>query len=174
MGRGLENKVIQEFDRSNVGGNFYFSLKKTTRPNVLIAEDDDFDFKHLEETFEKIEFHPNITRAEDGLQLLNIIAQYDLNKKEIEENPFVAIVLDLKMPNFTGLEALNTLRKHKNLHIQDIPVIVLTTSMFEEDVMEARDLGVIDFILKPDTQRETTQICNEIKRVILGLSASHD
>lgn len=57
------------------------------------------------------------------------------------------ILLDLNMPKMDGREALKEIRSDKNL--KSVPVIVLTTSKAEEDIIKTYDLGVNSFITKP-------------------------
>jgi len=59
------------------------------------------------------------------------------------------ILLDLNMPRKDGREALKEIKGHP--HLRRIPVVVLTTSKAEEDILRTYDLGVSGFIVKPVT-----------------------
>lgn len=68
--------------------------------------------------------------------------------KVIEEEKPDIVLLDLFMPGMTGIEVLERIRSNPN--IKDTKVIVLTINNKEEDKQKAKDLGVIDFLLKQE------------------------
>lgn len=85
--------------------------------------------------------------VEDGEELMN----YLNNKgkyadKEKYSKPGI-ILLDLNMPKVDGREALKEIKA--NAHLRSIPIVVLTTSKAEEDILKTYNLGVNSFITKP-------------------------
>ena len=64
----------------------------------------------------------------------------------LDGNPAV-ILLDLKLPKVDGLEVLRTIREHANL--RSIPVVMLTSSQEESDLVRAYELGVNAYVVKP-------------------------
>lgn len=119
---------------------------------ILIAEDDDEDF-YITQKALKMGIIDNILyRVKDGEELLD----YLLHRKHYahEKNaPWPDIIfLDLNMPKMDGREALKVIKQHKVL--KRIPVIALTTSEAEDDILHAYTLGANSFIKKPITFKE--------------------
>ncbi len=75
------------------------------------------------------------------------------------------ILLDLNMPRKDGREALQEIKADPRL--RSIPVVVLTTSKAEEDILRAYDLGVNSFILKPVTFRVAGGNHKDIEQVLV-------
>lgn len=115
---------------------------------ILMADDDDDDFLLTKKALKESKLLNTLVRVHDGEELLH----YLLNKGEYEtiptERPGV-ILLDLNMPRKDGREALKEIKSNPDL--QDIPVVVFTTSKAEEDIYKSYKLGVNSFITKPVT-----------------------
>ena len=85
----------------------------------------------------------------DGEELMHYLRhQNDFSNPEKSPEPSL-ILLDLNMPRMDGREALREIKSDPKL--RHIPVVVLTTSRAEEDVVRSYDLGVNSFIAKPVT-----------------------
>jgi len=116
---------------------------------ILIAEDDPEDRMLAREALEESRLANHIKFVEDGEDLLD----YLLNRgrwTDPDQAPRPGIILlDLNMPRKDGREALREIKAHPDL--RRIPVIVLTTSNAEEDILRSYDLGVSSFIVKPVT-----------------------
>lgn len=101
------------------------------------------------EALEESRLANHVRFVEDGEELLD----YLLNRgqwSDPEQAPRPGIILlDLNMPRKDGREALREIKAHPDL--RRIPVIVLTTSHAEEDILRTYDLGVSSFIVKPVT-----------------------
>jgi len=107
---------------------------------ILVVEDDDIDFMTVQRSFRELGVPNPVMRAldgEDGLAFLT---------REGETRPGL-ILLDLNMPRMNGIEFLAHLRKRPELN--DIPVVVLTTSGEAGDRVAAFDLIVSGFMVKP-------------------------
>ncbi|MBU6301408.1 MAG: response regulator [Verrucomicrobia bacterium] len=127
----------------------------TSSGTILILADDDPDDRLLtREAFEEAGYQGDFRFVEDGRQLLEYL---DLSRKSL---PGV-ILLDLNMPRMSGFEALRELKADPAL--RSIPIIVLTTSNADEDVLRSYDLGGNSFITKPASFAELTGVA---KRVI--------
>jgi CheY-like chemotaxis protein len=85
----------------------------------------------------------NITVAENGEKALAVLKGDDVNQPLWPD----LILLDLNMPKLGGLEVLSEIKKDPQLRI--IPVVVLTTSQREEDVVKSYDLQASGYIRKP-------------------------
>lgn len=116
---------------------------------ILIAEDDAEDRMLVKDALDESRLVNDLRFVENGEELLD----YLLNKNKYEDkdhNPLPGLILlDLNMPKMDGREALREIKKHPELRV--IPVVVLTTSQAEEDILRTYDLGVSSFITKPVT-----------------------
>jgi CheY-like chemotaxis protein len=117
--------------------------------HILIAEDDAEDRMLTTEAMNESRLVNRIDFVEDGEELmdyLNNIGKYSDSKNY----PLPGLILlDLNMPRKDGREALREIKSSP--HLKKIPVIILTTSKAEEDIIRTYDLGVNSFITKPVT-----------------------
>jgi CheY-like chemotaxis protein len=111
--------------------------------NILLVEDDQVDVMNVRRAFEKNRIANPLFVAGDGIEALEML--------RAEEVPLTRriILLDLNMPRMTGIEFLRELRKDAKL--MHTPVIVLTTSNDDRDKIEAYNLNVAGYLLKPVT-----------------------
>ena len=115
--------------------------------NILLVEDDRVDIMNVRRSFKKANIANPLFTAQNGLEALDILR----GKSEEVQMPETRrlILLDLNMPKMGGLEFLHELRADPAL--KRTPVIVLTTSDQEKDRVEAYNLNVAGYILKPVT-----------------------
>jgi CheY-like chemotaxis protein len=97
----------------------------------------------------------------DGQDLLDYLRHEGRWTAEDAPRPGI-ILLDLNMPKKDGREALAEIKADPRL--RHIPVVVLTTSKAEEDVVRAYDLGVNSFIAKPVTFEGLVEVMNTLSR----------
>ena len=112
-----------------------------------MADDDVEDRMLAKEALDESRLANTISFVEDGQELLDYLfnnGKYADRKKYPKPG---IILLDLNMPKKDGREALKEIKAEKSL--RSIPVIVLTTSKAEEDIVRSYDLGVNSFITKP-------------------------
>jgi len=115
--------------------------------NILLIEDDEVDVMNVQRAFKKNNITNPLYVAANGLEALDILrGQGDLPNMPHERR---LILLDLNMPKMNGIEFLRELRLDPEL--KPIPVIVLTTSNEDRDKVEAYNLNVAGYILKPVT-----------------------
>ncbi|MGI9493355.1 MAG: response regulator [Geminicoccaceae bacterium] len=115
--------------------------------SILVADDDPDDRLMIEEAFVENRVANKIAFVEDGEQLLAYLRHED-EFADTANEPYPGIILlDLNMPRKDGREALRELKADPKLC--RIPVIVLTTSEAEEDILKTYGLGVSSFITKP-------------------------
>ncbi len=125
-------------------------LDKNGRPiTIVVADDDPDDRMMIEEAFEENRLKNNLAFVEDGEQLIDYLRGEGAYADDERRNPVGVILLDLNMPRMDGREALKIIKSDPGL--QRIPVVVLTTSKAEEDILRTYDLGVSSFITKPVT-----------------------
>jgi CheY-like chemotaxis protein len=116
---------------------------------ILIAEDDEEDRMLARDALEESRLANPIFFVEDGVELLDYLHRRD-RYAELGDSPRPGLILlDINMPRMTGLEALREIKEDPDL--RRIPVIILTTSRADEDIIRSYDLGVNSFISKPVT-----------------------
>ncbi|WP_404789496.1 response regulator [Altericista sp. CCNU0014] len=116
--------------------------------NILLVEDDEVDVMNVRRAFKKGGVSHPLFVANNGLEALNML------KSQRGQRPVVPsdrrlILLDLNMPKMGGIEFLQALRSDPNL--KSIPVVVLTTSGEDRDRVQAYNLNVAGYLLKPVT-----------------------
>ncbi|VEP11595.1 Response regulator containing a CheY-like receiver domain and an HTH DNA-binding domain [Hyella patelloides LEGE 07179] len=116
--------------------------------NILLVEDDEVDVMNVKRAFKKYKIGNPLYTAGNGLEALAMLQGQNGQLPQVPENRRL-ILLDLNMPKMNGLEFLNQLREDENL--KRTPVIVLTTSDEDKDRIEAYNLNVAGYILKPVT-----------------------
>jgi len=116
-------------------------------PVIVIAEDDPAHRLLTIKALQSSGLRNRIQEIEDGVELMDfLLRQGRYAGKPALPYPMV-ILLDLNMPRKNGLEALSEIKT--NPRLRRIPVIVLTTSAEEQDVVRSYDLGANSFITKP-------------------------
>ena len=111
--------------------------------NILLVEDDQVDVMNVRRAFEKNRIANPLFFASNGLEALEM-----LRSGRIPDARRI-VLLDLNMPRMSGLEFLREIRADPALH--STVVIVLTTSNDERDKIEAYNLNVAGYLLKPVT-----------------------
>lgn len=114
---------------------------------ILLVEDNPSDSELAIRALKKNNLANHIELVEDGEQALDFIfARGKYSKRAGNAKPKV-IFLDLKLPKVDGLEVLREIKSHEESKY--IPVVVLTSSKEERDIMESYKLGVNSYIIKP-------------------------
>ena len=111
--------------------------------NILLVEDDQIDVMNVRRAFDRNRISNPLIVASDGAEALDM-----LRNGRVPGNRRI-VLLDLNMPRMSGIEFLRELRKDPVLHLT--PVVVLTTSNDERDKVEAYNLNVAGYLLKPVT-----------------------
>jgi CheY-like chemotaxis protein len=123
-------------------------LGKNIQPvTFLMAEDDPDDRLLIKEAFRANHATDSIHFVKDGVELLDYLRQQDKYTKPGDAPAPDLILLDLNMPRKDGREALEEIKTDP--HLRHIPVVVLTTSNAEEDIMRCYDSGATSYIIKP-------------------------
>jgi two-component system, response regulator len=114
---------------------------------LLLVEDNPDDVELTLHTFEDFKFTNRIHVARDGAEALDFIFCHGrYASRNIQDRPRV-ILLDIKLPKVDGLEVLRQLKADSAARL--IPVVMLTSSQEERDVVESYRLGVNSYITKP-------------------------
>lgn len=113
---------------------------------ILLVEDDYRDVELTLAALEEINLANKIDVVNDGEAALDYLFKRKNFENRESGNP-VVIMLDLKMPKVSGLEVLKQIKGSKELHT--IPVVILTSSKMESDLISSYSLGVNAYVVKP-------------------------
>ena len=127
---------------------------------ILLAEDDPDDRYLISEAIDENQLNVQLHIVEDGEELLDFLLQRGKYANRVEFPLPELILLDLNMPRMDGREALEAIKNHPDL--RRIPVVVLTTSRAEEDVLRTYDIGISGYIPKPVTFTGLLEVMNAI------------
>lgn len=111
--------------------------------NILLVEDDQVDVMNVKRAFDKNRIANPLFVAADGLEGLQKLRSGEMPRERR------LILLDLNMPRMNGIEFLREVRRDPQL--QHTAVVVLTTSNDEKDKIDAYNLNVAGYLLKPVT-----------------------
>jgi CheY-like chemotaxis protein len=127
-----------------------FSLRKTDRmmnlKEILLVEDSDNDVELTTEALRSIGLVNRIVVARDGAEALDYFYKRGGFADRLGGLP-VVVLLDLKLPKVSGLEVLKALKS--DARFSSTPVVVLTSSREERDLVDGYRLGVNAFVVKP-------------------------
>ncbi len=123
---------------------------------ILVAEDDEDDRLLMQDALEENRLANDLHFVGDGEELMDYL-RHQGNYADPKSAPRPSLILlDLNMPRKDGREALKEIKADPDL--RQIPVVVLTTSKAEEDILRTYDLGVSSFIAKPVVFESMVQI----------------
>jgi two-component system, response regulator len=135
-------------------------MKKRGNPvAILMAEDDPDDRMLSQEALKEARLNNELFFVEDGEELMDYLCHRGRFSDNNAPRPGI-ILLDLNMPRKDGREALEDIKDDPSL--RSIPVIVLTTSKAEEDILRSYDLGVSGYVTKPVTLGELIEVMKTI------------
>jgi len=116
--------------------------------NILLVEDNPH---HAELAMRALKMHnlaENFVWVKSGEEATDFLfGQGTYAGRNIEQTPKV-VILDLKLPKKSGLQVLQEIRTH--MRTKSIPVVMLTTSREEKDIIEGQNLGMNGYVVKPD------------------------
>lgn len=138
-------------------------MKNSRKPiNILMAEDDPDDRLLSNDALVAAHLANDLYFVEDGEQLMNYLKnEGDYADPAKAPRPGL-ILLDLNMPRKDGREALEEIKADPRLRC--IPVVVLTTSKTEEDILRSYELGVSGYVTKPVNFEELIGVMKAIGR----------
>jgi CheY-like chemotaxis protein len=135
---------------------------------ILICDDDEDDRMLTQQALEAAHISNSLRFVKDGEQLLDYLYQRGEFAGETGKAPRPGLILlDLNMPKMDGREALKVMKKDPAL--LDIPVVVLSTSRLDEDIVRSYRLGVNSFITKPVTFSGLVEAMNILGRYWLEI-----
>jgi len=118
----------------------------TPLKRILLAEDNANDIELTLEALEEYNLANEVVTVRDGVEVLDYLFQRGQFAGHANGLPAV-ILLDLKMPRMDGLEALRQLRAEPRFKL--LPVVMVTSSREEQDLVRSYELGVNAYVVKP-------------------------
>jgi CheY-like chemotaxis protein len=113
---------------------------------ILLVEDNPNDIELTMAALESSQLANEIVICRDGAEALDFVYRRGVHEKRQVQDPAV-VLLDLKLPKVDGLEVLAKIKGDPST--RGIPVVMLTSSREETDVVRSYDLGVNAFVVKP-------------------------
>lgn len=126
---------------------------------ILLVEDNPRDLELTLVALEKTHLVNEVIIARDGEEALDYLFGRGPDRERPKENPAV-VLLDLKLPKVDGLQVLQSIRSDKELG--RVPVVILTSSREEQDLLRSYELGVNAFVVKPVGFHEFIQAIQEL------------
>jgi two-component system, response regulator len=126
---------------------------------ILLVEDNASDAELTIRALKKTRVINNILHVTDGEEALDFIyCRGKFSNMKTSAKPKL-VILDLKLPKVDGLEVLREMKSHPDM--KKTPVVVLTSSRYEQDVIKSYELGVNSYIVKPvDFEKFTEAVQN--------------
>ena len=122
-------------------------MSNNNEVEILLVEDNPNDAELTMRALKKHKLANNVIHACDGEEALDFLfARGAFAERKLENGPKV-VILDLKLPKVDGLEVLRAMKADPRTKV--IPVVVLTSSTVEKDIIESYKLGVNSYIVKP-------------------------
>jgi two-component system response regulator len=135
---------------------------------IFLVEDNPDDVDLTRRAFRKSNVTNEVIVARNGQEALDyLFAQGDQIGTSLNALPEV-VLLDLNLPKIDGLEVLRQIRAHERT--RRLPVVVLTSSNEERDVLSSYDLGANSFIRKPIDYKQFAEAAGQLGRYWLVLN----
>jgi DNA-binding response OmpR family regulator len=126
---------------------------------ILLVEDDPKDVELTLTALEEYNLANEVIVARDGEEALEYLYSRGKFKTRTSDNPAV-MLLDLKLPKVDGLEVLKQVKSEEKLRM--IPIVVLTSSKEEKDMVASYKLGVSAYVVKPVDFHEFVNAIKEL------------
>jgi CheY-like chemotaxis protein len=130
--------------------------------SILLADDDPDDRKLTQDAFSENRLVNSLDCVEDGEELMDYLHRRGKYSHLRGTALPGLILLDLNMPRKDGREALKEIKADPEL--RRIPIVVLTTSKAEEDIVRTYDLGVNSYVTKPVTFKSLVELVKVLGR----------
>ena len=114
---------------------------------ILLVEDNENDAELTIRSLSKINLANRLVHVEDGAEALDLIFGRGKYQGGASPNLPKVILLDIKMPKIDGIEVLRQIKSHEQTKI--IPVVIMTSSKEQQDIIASYNLGVNSYVVKP-------------------------
>jgi CheY-like chemotaxis protein len=126
---------------------------------ILLAEDNPKDVELTLEALSEHNLANYVVVVKDGVEAMEYLRYEGNFKQRKHENPAV-LLLDIKMPRMDGIEVLKAVRSDNKL--KTIPVVILTSSREESDLIKSYELGVNAYVVKPVNFKDFIEAIKQI------------
>jgi len=126
---------------------------------ILLVEDNPNDLELTLIALERSQLANEVIIARDGAEALDYLFARGEFSRRAQGNPAV-ILLDLKLPKVDGLEVLDQIRQSATL--KSVPVVMLTSSKEEQDLLRSYELGVNAYVVKPVDLQEFVKAIGDL------------
>lgn len=120
---------------------------------ILIAEDDEGHFLLTRKYLRNAGIDNEIIWFTDGQQALDFFSNQNDQHQKLADHKYI-LLLDISMPKIDGLELLSRIKQYAN-STKNTPVIIVSTSDNPQTIKECKELGCIEYIVKPFTENQT-------------------
>ena len=127
---------------------------------ILLVEDNLNDAELVIRALRKVNLANNVVHLKDGAEALDFIFGHgEFAERDLKKLPKV-ILLDIKMPKVDGIEVLRQIKESKDT--KRIPIVIMTSSKEEQDIIVSYELGVNSFVVKPVGFTEFAKAVSEL------------
>ncbi|WP_135467075.1 response regulator [Crenalkalicoccus roseus] len=127
---------------------------------ILLVEDNPKDIELTLVAFEKSRLANEVVVVRDGVEALDYLSRRGNSEVGARRSLPVVVLLDIKLPKLDGLEVLERIRKDPDT--RTLPVVMLTSSREEQDLVRSYNLGVNAFVVKPVGYREFLEAVRDL------------
>ncbi len=141
---------------------------------ILLVEDNPDDAALTIRAFKRNNIANNIVVARDGAEAIDyLFGEGQFAGRDVSDLPQL-VLLDLKLPRISGLDVLRRLRSDERTKY--VPVVILTSSSEESDLISSYDLGANSFVKKPVDYDEFVEAARQLGLywLVINRPASHD
>ncbi len=122
-------------------------MNSSYNSTILLVEDDPGDIFRIQRAFRKANLTTSLEVVTDGEKAIQYLSGQDPYQDRDRYSPPVLMLLDLKLPRYSGFEVLSWLRNESN--VKQLPVVILTSSDYQLDIDRAYELGANSYLAKP-------------------------
>ncbi|HEV2842755.1 MAG TPA: response regulator [Chthoniobacterales bacterium] len=152
LAQALEVSFTSLFDRTGQ------PVGSRNTVEILLVEDNPIDIELTKNAFKKAQITNPLHVVNDGEAALDFVFATGAHADRLKARPPQLILLDLNLPNRSGLEVLREIKADPRT--QNIPVIILTISDRDSDINECRRLGAETYIVKPVSFQNFSKVTN--------------
>lgn len=126
---------------------------------ILLAEDNSQDIELTLEALTEYSLANRVVVVRDGVEAMQYLRREGKHAQRKQVNPAV-IILDIKMPRMDGIEVLKAIRSDPAL--KTIPVVMLTSSREEQDLLRSYESGINAYVVKPVKFKEFIEAVKQV------------
>lgn len=133
-------------------------MEQVNEVDILLVEDNPMDAELTMHGLRTEKLANKITWLKDGEEALNYLFRRGEYEQRGDSHPRI-VILDLKMPRVDGIEVLREMKANEST--RRIPVVMLTSSQEESDLIRSYDLGVNSYVVKPLDFKSMTEVIRQ-------------